>query len=410
MKTNINTAINIFIFLPLIKPVGLVYNNPFLNLVFQLWKLLSILFMFLMIVKETNALSELIFGDSLGRKGILGLLVFEVIYLLDTIIRGVGFFDLLNNCITCQMLMIYILVMSKTKYRKTMYMSIDIVFSMYLVLQIISMVLERLNVILLRADDGSPTYFFGPDNYSAFFIIPMLGVLLYLGCGNSKRIRFRKKDVALLVSLTICYVWTGSVTAACSLLILTVASMLISANKITARAFSIIGLIVLLAFALVLILGFDIQNYFTSLFRFVGKGEKGISLNSRTYIWEQSLHLIKDHFLFGVGDLSESEISNYVLYGASHAHNILLELMLRSGIIGTIGYLFFMTYPLVRYKKYFLHSKNATLLIFVFAYLVLSFMDFYPLIQAPIFLFSFVYICAEDMKRAVILKRKCEEV
>lgn len=397
-KIDILTVLSIIIIVPLIKPAGLAYNNRILNYVLQSWKLLSLLLVVIVFIKNASYLLRLPVRCSILIRGLLGLLIFELIYIFNTIIRGIDFFDLLNNCITCLLLFVYIGIMGKTKNRKSLIKSIDYVFTFYLICQSVSMILERVHLFWLKAEDGTPTYFFGPDNYSAFIIIPMLGVLLFIGCEDKCRIRFRKKDVVLLSVLTVCYIWTGSVTAACSLLILCFTLFLISLNRITSRAYSISGLIILFIFALLLIMGINIQTLFFGLFEILGKGENGISLNSRTYIWGHALKIIKENFLFGIGVLSEYEISNFALYGASHAHNIILELMLRTGFLGLICYLFYMLYPFIRYRRSFLCTKNAILLISVFVYLILSFMDFYPLIQAPVFLISFGYICADDAR------------
>ena len=398
LKLNTNVLLNIIIIAPLIKPVGLTYHNLAINTMLQYWKLLSILLITLVLLRHLRQLAGLFSGKSIYRKGIIGLLIFECIYLFNTISRSVEFLDLLNNCLTCILLLIYIPIAGKNGRKGSFNKSLDFVFTLYIICQIVSMVLERLNIIWLKAEDGSPTYFFGPDNYSAFLVIPMLGVLLYLGCKGSEKIEFRKKDLILLGSLTVCYVWTGSVTAACALIILVVALMLIGNNKKVARIFSIKGLLFVFGLVLFLILTINIQNYFLSIFKLVGKGDSGFSLNSRTYIWAQALQLIKQNPLLGIGNLSESEIASYVLYGASHTHNIILELLLRTGIIGTISYLHFLIYPLIKYRRYYLRSKNVILLIAGYVYLVLSFMDFYPLIQAPIFLVSLIYRCADDMK------------
>lgn len=398
IKIDILTVVSIIIIIPLIKPVGLTYNNHVINYILQFWKLLSVLLIISIIIKNTSSLSRSSIGNKILKRGLVGLFVFELIYLFNTIIRGVDFFDLLNNCITCQLLLVYIGLMSRKGNRKSLNKSIDYVFSFYLICQASSMILERVHFVWLKAYDGTPTYFFGPDNYSAFMIIPMLGVLLFLGCEDKGRIRFRRKDIILLLVLTICYIWTGSVTAACSLLILCFALFMIYLNKITSKAYSIVGLIVLFIIAFLLIMGLDIQTLFLGFLKIIGKGEDGISLNSRTFIWESAIRIIKEHFLLGIGELSECEVSNFALYGTGHAHNIILELMLRTGIVGLISYLFYMLYPFIRYRRFFLCSKNSILLISIFVYLILSFMDFYPLIQAPVFLISFGYICADDAR------------
>lgn len=110
-----------------------------------------------------------------------------------------------------------------------------------------SMILERVNIILLRTREGEAVYFFGPDNYSAFITIPLITILLYLGNGKENKQKFRHRDWILLLTLSFCYIWTGSVTAACSLLLLLGACVIIERNYKVVKLFSVRTLLFCLA-------------------------------------------------------------------------------------------------------------------------------------------------------------------
>lgn len=394
MKLKIVWVLYVIILIPIIKPVGLAYNSS-INTLLRYWKLFSIFLMCGFIVKDFYKLKRLTSRKYSIRKGIIGLLCFELIYLINSIMRSAEFLDLLNNSLTCLLLLVLVYLGSMSKRKNTLFSSIDFVFTIYIICQIISMALERINIVLFRVEDGGATYFFGPDNYSAFTIIPMIGVLMFIGSSELKKVRFGKKNLCLLTLLALCYIWTGSVTAALSLIILLTVSLLAENKKGIIKFFSAKWLLLFFALALILILSANIQNYFSGLLRLVGKGERGFSLNSRTYIWGATIRLIKESPIIGIGNLTKSEVSNYILYGTEHAHNIILELLLRTGIIGFISYLYYLLFPAIKYRRLFFKSKNIILLLTIFVYLVLSFMDFYPLLQAPVILVAIMYACVD---------------
>ena len=397
-KINVITVLNILIIAPLIKPTGLVYLNPNMNTLFQNWKALSIIVMLFIVLIHFRKLTSVLKKNRYIKKGIVGLIIFEAIYLINTILRGVEYSDLLNNCFTCTVLFVYILIESNLRKKSSFCSGLDFVCTFYITCQIVSMVTERLRILPQLSGNGTPIYFFGPDNYSAFIVIPLLGILMYLGCKQEGKIRFRKRDVSLLLVLTACYIWTGSVTAALSLIVFVVATIFFSNSKRLIEAFSVRGVLIILCITLLLIISANIQNYFLGVLSFVGKAENGFTLNSRTIIWAQVLKIIYQNPFLGIGDLSEYEMTNYILGGASHAHNIFLELLMRTGIIGTISYLYFMLSPLIKKRATFVRPKNSVLWVAMYVYLVLSFMDFYPLIQAPILLIAFIYMSAEDQE------------
>ena len=80
-------------------------------------------------------------------------------------------------------------------------------------------------------------------------------------------------------------------------------------------------------------------------------------LQKRFSIWEGAIESIKDAPLFGRGYNSYVRINDlYGSYSAHHAHNLILELLLNFGIIGTLVLLF---YFIINIKKIIhLHRQN----------------------------------------------------
>lgn len=153
---------------------------------------------------------------------------------------------------------------------------------------------------------------------------------------------------------------------------------------------------------------FDFQNIFYSFLTssVLGKGEEyyGITLNSRTIIWEYAMNLIKKKPLLGYGALSEQEIHNYALYGADHCHNIFIEILFRTGIVGCFFYFYYLFKP---FKSIVMKKENKEfqiLLMFMITILVIGFMDYYPTLSYLYLFFAVVY-SERNWNKSAINKR-----
>lgn len=60
-----------------------------------------------------------------------------------------------------------------------------------------------------------------------------------------------------------------------------------------------------------------------------------------------------------------------------HAHNLILELLLKTGVVGTISYFFYIGF-LYKYLRKVLKTPGFILVITLIGYFVLSMMDDYP--------------------------------
>ena len=213
----------------------------------------------------------------------------------------------------------------------------------------------------------------------------MLGAILFFDY-KRKNLFTKAKKVFLCFGLCASYVYTGAVTAAIISVVTVLAYIISKYNKFLLKFFTIKKVAVFCVLVLFLIMAFDIQNHMLWLLRLVGKSAKATTLNSRTIIWEKAFNIIKQNIILGIGELSAEQVEGYALYGMDHAHNLILDLLLKSGIVGTISYLYFYLGFLSKYFRKALKSSGFILVITLIGYFVLSMMDDYPFMP-------YIYCC-----------------
>lgn len=380
LKINKVTIFYLFYFIPFFKPVELEIF-PIINLIYIIWKLISLCIGILLITLKISDYKINIYKND---SYIIGLFLFFLIYFLNELNSG-DLVTALSSIIVILELIIILSSSETTSKRKNMYDALDFLFSITLFLQIVSVFYIRTGHIIFRNIEGDYTYLLGTDNYSAFATIPMLGAVLFFDYQSKKKI-IKLKNIFLCIGLCISYIYTGSVTAAIISIITIISYIITKHNKLLLKLFTIKRVALVCAVILFLIVAFQVQNWILWLIAIVGKGEKASTLNSRTIIWGNALNIIKHNFIFGIGELSTAQVESYALYGVNHAHNLILDLLLKTGIIGTISYLFFYIGFASKYLKRALKSSGFILVITLIAYFVLSMMDDYPFMP-------YIYCC-----------------
>ena len=372
---------------PFFKPVGIAYY-PLINKIFQMWKLVSLCCSVIVIAY----VSKLNISRSKSYVGLLGLIIFEIIYVINTVVASNPVGDILNNSVTNVVLLWLVYVLSCSQYKLHFLKAVNIVFSIDIWLHIFSVVLAAIGHPVFEVIEGGNTYLFGRDNYSAFTLLPMLGVVLYTDVIlYGVCYRQRLNAYILCFALTFCFFYTNSATAMLAFFVETCLVIFTSIRKELMKFLTTKRIIILIGLFLIGIVVFHVQEHFAYFLSVAfNKGEKGITLNSRTIIWDMALDLIMQRPVFGWGALSQKQISNYVLYGVGHAHNIIFEILLRSGFVGLISYVWFLIWP-YRDKFAILRSRANILLATLASYLFLTIMDFYPLLQAQYCMMGLIY-------------------
>lgn len=224
----------------------------------------------------------------------------------------------------------------------------------------------------------------GSDNFAIFMIIPMIGTIL-LYChqkGKSNNTPF----YIVIVLAVLAKLYTRAITSIIAFAVMFIIYFHNSRVKYLRkiRRMLPIGLIIIFVACFVVfrehIFGF-INNFAISIGKHSTTGVLGWD---RPAIWIKSIEAITKKPLMGYGAMTE-DMETQVIYGSigwmakpfSHTHNMLLEMLLETGIVGTalfLSMIFIVISSISRIEeKKTRRIINATLL----AYLIISLTDSY---------------------------------
>lgn len=380
IRINKTVILYLLLFIPFFKPVGFA-DYIGMDSIHLLWKLASLFIGILIILCKSNR-EIIVYQKDFW---LCGLLIFFLIYFVNCLsVPGILTSTISNIVQAIELVMIPSMVKDREE-RENMCYALDVIFFMLLFFQIISVFYIKSGRVVFDYIENDYIYFLGTDNYSAFATIPMLGSVLYFEYENYSVISMMKR-IFLCLGLCLSYIYTGAVSAAIVSVFLVIIYCIAKCNRMFLRYFTINKIIVLCVLILYLIIKFNIQNYMLGMLTLVGKSAKATTLNSRTIIWGMALDIIKQNFLFGVGEFTTEQVNNYVLYGMNHAHNLLLDLMLKTGTVGATAYLCFYSGFLSKYLNSAMKSRGFILVIALIGYFMLSMMDDYPFVP-------YIYCC-----------------
>jgi len=108
-------------------------------------------------------------------------------------------------------------------------------------------------------------------------------------------------------------------------------------NFTTKKVTPLLSLVILLSLFSLVVLSPKFQDTFTS---------NRSSLNSRLMIWQSSLHILKDHWVLGIGPGNFQEyylayqkyFPPYLEWAVPQPHNVFLAFWLQSGVLGIVGF------------------------------------------------------------------------
>lgn len=389
-----NVALFVFVFAAFIKPVGLVH--PLFDKLYLVWKLLVVMYL------AVTLLPKLIKPIPVKKTpGLWGLSLFWVIYLVNCIRVGEDVMTVAMGAIASLLVMLLIFYETEQGNGLLLLDALAGLFAFLIVAHIVS-VLLIISGVVSGGSGSMPVYLFGMDNYSAFFIYPMLSVVLYRNA-----VRYSKFGLSgwlLLLLVVAIYTITKSMTAVGAGMIFLLICLIKNSWPKLPRVRGIGWLIVAMVVFLVLVCGFQFQNLLASI---LDAMSKGVTLNSRTIIWADALELIKQRPFLGHGAFTQKQLfEDYVLYGTTHAHNLLLELLVRAGIVGTVAYLCFLLGFVSNGRKK-LPQAHGVLLAGLVAQLVLFFMDYYPTITT-FYIFMGLLYKSDSFSAVENARKSCE--
>lgn len=388
----------ILLLVPFCKPVGL-ECYPWLNRIFYFWKLAALAYFVGALLPRC-----IVPRPKKTPTGFLCLGLFWLIYFANCIRSGVDVISIGTAAVSCAFLLLLISYEIRVGNGMLLLQAMTWLFTGCILAHALSVPLTDLGLLSFGRDaQNTQIYLFGTDNYSAFFLYPMLSVSLFYHHLRYGRIRFWGWGLSLTVTLT--YLYTASMTAAGAGMLMIAVLLIQKCWKHLRDVLRTKWVLAGLALLLILICVFNIQNVLASFLNVLGKG---LTLNSRTIIWDRVIRLFRQKPLFGHGNFTAEQIQNYILYGTNHAHNLLMELLLRTGLIGTAAYVLFLCgFASSKKERMIFRSSANVLLIGLIVQLVLSFMDFYPTILVFYCFMGCLYHANQFCKKEAIADDGC---
>lgn len=254
------------------------------------------------------------------------------------------------------------------RYEKFIYKTLYVISALYIFLHTVTIILDH--PLFASAIVSYDKYFLGGDNRSAFILI-VLGCILFLyDLKYKKRIRLSSYGIALIAYFGLAYTFSvAGLIAYTALLIATVFMFDPLVNKVFNLKTCTTVIVVFVSF----VIFFYNPNFVNSITGLFGK----TGLSSREKIWPLAFSGFLRRPIFGYGALTEAQIGAYYLYGTNHTHNIILEFLMMTGIVGIVLFVKFFMTSIRICKKTEKKSIYRMLVIGCCTFLICSLFDFY---------------------------------
>lgn len=205
--------------------------------------------------------------------------------------------------------------------------------------------------------DNNNYYLFGLDNVGFIISLSSFAITATYDLITNKKIKI--KTILIYIFIFLAYFYCQAATAILVSLVLFITLILQRLGLLKKVNFCVTLIICLISF--LVIIGIQNFTFFSGLFTMLGKN---MLLGGRLRIWKASLSSWLDNFWLGIG--IDTTVSSNVLYHhgfitagwgktIGHAHNIVFEILLKSGIIGTF---FFISQFLVCIKGMMARRKS----------------------------------------------------
>lgn len=174
-------------------------------------------------------------------------------------------------------------------------------------------------------------YYFGHDTGSIFTIFPVIVCSAYYDL--TYRARVGSVTIALWGATTLSCLYVGSMAAAVILIAAAILTFLItSPGAIKLHYWAAVAISAAMSLLIAVFRLYDVFEFFI-----VGVLGKSMTLTNRTVIWDRSIDAISSNPIFGVG--TGDDFYLFSVLGTNHSHNMFLEIMFRSGLIGFVLFL-----------------------------------------------------------------------
>lgn len=323
MKIRKNLILFLFLVFPFIKPAEYVFNSAFDNFM-DICKLFSSLAAIYIYVKKSK-ISPIIIVTVL----------YQISYIIPTILNG-GENLRWQIVMTLSNIAFAIITELGIKYYKRDFLTaISLYGGLMCFLMAVSMFvyypngMDQKEFMDLLGDRNY--YFLGHDNGS-FFVVFAIQIFSMINCIDKKG-RLSAGTVLFWLFADSSFIYVRSGAAVVAVVLLWVYILFFYKKEFS----FVMNFRIYITAALVLFFGvvvFRLHTYFPYIIEDVL--QKDMTLTGRTLIWDRAFEYIKRAPLIGYGQEPTAVLLNK--FGISHVHNIILEILYKSGIIGLALY------------------------------------------------------------------------
>ena len=350
-KTLSNYLLPIILFLPFFMPADYLLPN-FANTMLLFVRYALVCIVFILFVKNRK----------LDIKVVLFAL-FLLCPVVSVLTNGKQLIGLFSRIVLFN---IYIIISTQILYSRKILSRLKIILIPYCLGQCISMFIFYPHGMYTDLLNDHNYYLFAHDNISLFSILPSLAIMAIADVSEYDKIKANTFIVSIVCLLA--YMYTKSVTAIISTAFLLIGFCIYRRNVIQKILCSKVPEVV---FLVVLLAVLSISNI-PQLSEFMQQTfNKTATISGRTTLWEIALRRIKERPLIGYGfEMPEVRMK---IFGISHVHNILLQILYNGG--------FLMLSMLVVFYRRIMNPKitniNVIIRIYILIYAVAAIFDFY---------------------------------
>ena len=387
LKLNKTRILLYFIIIPYLKPYN-ISLVPSIDNIFKLWKVVATaVVLLLFFLKKQRIHKQSIYGIAF-----IGIWSTSIYLNCETL--GNQFQEILS---IVGIILIAELVIGSKDSLNELFKVLYRISAIYITLQLITVIAKR--PLFGTPKNNFDIYFLGGDNRSAFILLPLSGFMFANDFRFYSKIRLKTFLFAFMGWFGLLYTFavTGMIAYGIYLILMIFINYPFIQKLITPKKIIIMTTVILIG-----VIFFNIQNNFTTIFTYFGK----TGLSSREIIWNLAFNIYRKNWIIGIGALSQEQINLYLLNGADHAHNIILEILMDTGVVGSIVFGLWMK-KIFTGKRKNISKQSKSLINCFIAFLFCSILDFYIGLIYFYLLIIMIYISrVEDIKLEEIRKMK----
>lgn len=357
-KTTFYGICYFLLLIPFFKSPYFGATAPLINNVYNVCQIISAIIISFLILRKKKV-----------SKIIIYITLFEAVIILSTIINDGSLKSTILDAI--QAIVLCMIVDYGIQYNKqALLKGILFIFELLITINALTIFIYPNGMYINPTNGFSENWFLGFDNSHIVYLLIGITISVIYSYLYFKKLTIRTYYLIIISFITIISRWTATGVIGLSLLIL----YLLLKSAINKFKFFNIRNYTLIAFGSFLgIIVFRIQNYFSYLIVDVLK--KDLTFTNRTYIWDRTIHFMKQSPYLGCGYLDGAiRQYKYHIWGAVHAHNQVLEVLYLGGTILAIILvliIILMIRSLNQYRTYKI-TKFISWIIFIFMIMMLT--------------------------------------